>query len=501
MTNTNTNTILLTSSIIIGIFAVNTFFLLPFQNTYAHHILKEIAVTERPMKISLDEPLLFVSNLGKPLISIISSVSDNVVGTIDTSSGVIDVEGVLDKNKVYVATFQTGEIEVYDLTTKELIKKIPIPGSTIEFPKRLADTALVTSTVITGGSSLEYNPNNEMLYVANYNTDEVIVIDTKNNDAIVETINVSAHPIDVKVDSLSNKVLVTSFASKKLTFISGDTNEITGTVDTGISPWGIGIDSAKSLAYIANHGSVYVAVVDNQNQKLVEKISIGLEGQSIAIDTNEHKIYVTFDDDDKILKINGNNNEIERVIELDGKIPSDIVADSSSHKLYSSIKFSDNILVMGPESYALSIPVVTQEPPILFVDNIVVHGQDVKPVNPILMNIADNIYNLTKFAFLNTGNKSLTMQVTSPDGGNLQIKIPKTVLDSIAEPGQVALGNVTDIKFTVLIDGVKTEFKETLRKVIIGEGGQEVQDTSREISVFIPKGDKKIEIIGKNIIS
>jgi DNA-binding beta-propeller fold protein YncE len=184
VTNTNTNTILLTSSIIIGIFAVNTFFLLPFQNTYAHHILKEIAVTERPMKISLDEPLLFVSNLGKPmkisldepllfvsnlgkpLISIISNVSDNVVGTIDTSSGVIDVEGVLDKNKVYVATFQTGEIEVYDLTTKELIKKIPIPGSTIEFPKRLADTALVTSTVITGGSSLEYNPNNEMLYVS-----------------------------------------------------------------------------------------------------------------------------------------------------------------------------------------------------------------------------------------------------------------------------------------------------------------------------------------------
>jgi DNA-binding beta-propeller fold protein YncE len=337
--------------------------------------------------------------------------------------------------------------------------------------------------------------------LANYNTDEVIVIDPKNNDAIVETINVSAHPIDVKVDSLSNKVLVTSFASKKLTFISGDTNEITGTVDTGISPWGIGIDSAKSLAYIANHGSVYVDVVDIQNQKLVEKISIGLEGQSIAIDTNEHKIYVTFDDDDKILKINGNNNEIETVIELDGKIPSDIVADSSSHKLYSSIKFSDNILVMGPESYALSIPVVTQEPPILFVDNIVVHGQDVKPVNPILMNIADNIYNLTKFAFLNTENKSLTMQVTSPDGGNLQIKIPKTVLDSIAEPGQVALGNVTDIKFTVLIDGVKTEFKETPRKVIIGEGGQELQDTSREISVFIPKGDKKIEIIGKNIIS
>jgi hypothetical protein len=66
LSNTNTNIILLISTIIIAIFAVTILFFLPFQNSYVHHILKEIPVTERPMKISLDEPLLFVSNLGKP---------------------------------------------------------------------------------------------------------------------------------------------------------------------------------------------------------------------------------------------------------------------------------------------------------------------------------------------------------------------------------------------------------------------------------------------------
>ena len=264
------------SAIVIVIFTLSILYF-PIQITYAHHIIKEIALTDRPMKISLDEPLLFVSNLGKPVISIISTVSDNVVGTINTSNGVIDVEGILDKNKVYVATFQTGELEVYDLTTKELIKKIPIPGSTIQFPKRLGDTALVTSTVITGGSSFGYNPNNGMLYVANYNTDEIIVIDTKNNDTIVKTIKVSAHPIEVNADPVSNQVLVTSFASKKLTFISGETNEITGTVDTGISPWGIGIDNGKHLAYIAHHNSPHMAVVDILNHKVVKQIPIGFE--------------------------------------------------------------------------------------------------------------------------------------------------------------------------------------------------------------------------------
>ena len=485
------------SATVIVIFTLSILYL-PIQITYAHHVVKEIAVTDRPMKISLDEPLLFVSNLGKPIISIISTVSDNVAGTINTSNGVIDVEGILDKNRVYVATFQTGEIEVYDLTTKELIKKIPIPGSTIQFPQRLGDTALVTSTVITGGSSFGYNPNNGMLYVANYNTDEIIVIDTKNNDTIVKTIKVSAHPIEVKADPVSNQVLVTSFASKKLTFISGDTNEITGTVDTGISPWGIGIDNREHLAYIAHHNSPYIAVVDILNHKVVKQIPIGFEAQSVVVDTNEHKIYVSFHDIDKIVKINGrNNNEIETVIELEGKTPNDIAIDSNSHKLYASIKFSNNLFVMGPESYAVSVPVVTNEPPILFVDNIIVHGQDVQILNPVLMETQNNNDNLTSAAILDSENKSLSMQVSSFDGGDIQIKIPKTVLNVITEEGK---GNVTDSKFTVLIDGVKTEFTEIPpRKVIIDEGQEEQKDTSREISVFIPKGDKKVEILGKDI--
>ena len=496
--------IILVSSIIIAIFAVNTFFLLPFQNAFAHHIVKEIAVTERPMKISLAEPLLFVSNLGKPVISIISTVSDNVVGTINTTNGVMDVVGIIDKNKVYVATFQTGEIEVYDLTTKELIKKIPLPGSTIQFPTRLADTVLATSTVITGGSSLEYNPNNEMLYVANYNTDEVLVIDTKNNDAIVKTITVSLHPMDVKVDPITNQVLVTSFASKKLTFISADTNEITGTVDTGISPWGIGIDNGEHLAYIAHHNSPYIAVVDILNKKVIKQIPIGFEAQSVVVDTNEHKVYVSFHDIDKIVKIDGNNNDIETVIQLDGRIPNDIVVDPTSHKLYASIKYSNNLWVMGPETYAISIPVVTKEPPILYVDNILVHGQDVQILSPVSMDSVaaavatssvgeNNIISpyLTPFAILDSENKSLTMHVTSPDGGNLQIKIPKTILDSMIEIEEEGKGNVTGSKFTVLIDGVKTKFEEIKQ--------QQQKDTTKEISLFIPKGDKKIEIIGKDI--
>ena len=486
-----TYALILISTIIMTISALSIFFL-PIQITYGHHVLKEIAVTERPMKISLDEPLLFVSNLGKPVISIISTISDNVVGTINTTNPVIDVKGVLDKNRVYVATFQTGELEVYDLTTKELVKKIPIPGSTIQFPQRLADTALVTSTVITGGTALDYNPKNEMLYIANYNTDEIIVVDTKNNDTIVKTINVPPHPIEVKVDPITNQILVTSFASKKVTFISGDTNEITETIDTGISPWGIGIDNREHLAYIAHHNSPYIAVVDILNKKVVNQIPIGFEAQSVEVDTNEHKIYISFDDFDKIVKINGKNNDIETIIELGDRIPNDIAIDSKSHKVYASIKFSNDLFVMGPESYSLSISVVTSKPPILFVDNIFIHGQDVQILNPVMTDTEDTNDNLTSFAVLDSTTGNLSMNVISPDGGNLQIKMPKTILDPLTDRKE----NVTDLKFTVLINGVETKYEE----IPVRTSDQQGQiESIREISVFIPQGDQKVEILGQGI--
>ena len=80
------------------------------------------------------------------------------------------------------------------------------------------------------------------------------------------------------------------------------------------------------------------------------------------------------------------------------------------------------------------------------------------------------------------------MQVSSFDGGDLQIKMPKTILNAITEGGEYNI--------TVLIDGVKTEFREIPSNVT---DQQQQKDISKEISVFIPKGDKKVEILGKDI--
>jgi len=88
-----------------------------FQNTYAHHILDEIDIKSRPLRLCICERgLLYVSNLGDPGVTIINTTNDKLAGQLPLAQaeqlGVMDVKAV--PQKVYVAPFEGGTIEVYD---------------------------------------------------------------------------------------------------------------------------------------------------------------------------------------------------------------------------------------------------------------------------------------------------------------------------------------------------------------------------------------------------
>lgn len=189
------------------------------------------------------EGMLFVSNLGSPVVSIINTTDDSLTSQLPIAQGqggVMDVIAVPKEDiprKLYVAPFEGGVVEVYDAIAKRLIKNITLPNAERTFPSQLADRVMQSVTLLTGGWSMDYDPNNRMLYVANYNGNEIVIIDTL-TDTVVGTIPVPAHPITVKVDPSINTLLVASLAGNKLTFISTESNEITKTLSTGNAPWG-----------------------------------------------------------------------------------------------------------------------------------------------------------------------------------------------------------------------------------------------------------------------
>jgi hypothetical protein len=133
--------------------------------------------------------------------------------------------------------------------------------------------------------------------------------------------------------------------------------------------------------------------------------------------------------------------------------------------------------VIGPKAISKTIPVIASGLPFALVaDNITGHGQDVEISEP----------------FVDIKTKSLTMKVSSHDGGNSTLRIPRNLLDAKDT-------NANDIALKVSIDGKSVSYQEEKIKspntAINGAGGY------REMTFFVPKDSKALEVVGTKTIS
>lgn len=440
------------------------------QDVFAHHIMEEIPVSVSPMGMSLSEDRLYVSSFGYPHIDIIDLETQENMGFITTStSGIMDVAVVPDKNKIYAAPFGSGGIDVYTLSTRQLIKTIPLPETEFEIHSSSNQPYGQRSDIhyISGGWSIAYNPTVDLLYVADYISHNISVIDSK-KDEVVETIPVARHPFVVKADPATSTVLVASLAGNEITFLEKVTDElavkpfhkITKTIKVSGGPWGIAIDSDSGLAYVANRGCDCLTVIDIVKKEIVGDIQVGDKSQAIAVDSSEHQIYVSYLQQNKIAKIDGMTNQIISTQDVPSKTWG-IEVNPKNHKIYASLQTENKILVLGPQSKSFSMPIVTLQTPAAYVGMLDIHGQDVDAMG----------------AIIDIVNNSLSLTVNSDDGGKTEISIPRNVLDSKQ--------NDIDTPFEIQIDQTKVDFTESL-----------TDDKRRVVSVLVPKGSETITIIG-----
>ena len=443
------------------------------EDVFAHHVLETIPVSDAPMGMSLTDEFLYVSSFQYPHISIIDiDKNENVDFITTSSSGIMAVKTVPDKNKIYAAPFESGGIDVYALSTKLLIKTIPLPNSEISIPTTSNQLYGQRSDVhfVTGGWSLDYNPIKELLYIADYNSNSVHVIDAK-TDEVIQTIDVPRHPFTVKADPISNIVMVASLAGNEITFLEDMTDqlsvmpihEVTKTITVSGGPWGLELDPLHHLAYVTNRGCECVTVIGILEKEIVGKIPLGDKAQAIAVDTGDHHIYASYLTQNKIVKIDGQTNEIMSSLDLQSK-PWDIQIDPESHKFYAALKSENNVLVMGPTSYSVHLPVLTMQAPAALAGMIHVHGDDVIVSNPMI----------------DVEKTVLVMNVGTDDGGKITVSIPRHVLDS-------RLTDI-DLPFEVSVDGKIVKHQESTG-----------QSNDRIISLSVGPNSETLFISGSSI--
>ncbi len=321
--------------------------------------IEEIDVGSSALYVELVGDKVYVTNPSDGNISIIDTNSNHVVDTIDTPKGVLVIEKVSDKNKIYVTVEDQNKVFVYDMETNEKLGEIDLgePEITLFSKSDKPYGQREYSYFPTNGIGLEYNPNNEMLYAAHSEVNHVNVIDT-NQDVVVDTIQVGKTPILIEIDEITNTAYVTNWETNDVTVINTETNEVIGDLNTGFVPDQMAIDPENRRLYITHLASPHVSIIDLRDNTIEGEIKLKGPTHAIAVDTKNNLLHVTYTPDspltgsaflNQIEFIDTKTNEIVESFELEDN-PFVIKIDSENQKLYATIINQGTVIAVDLEA-------------------------------------------------------------------------------------------------------------------------------------------------------
>ncbi|MGB7883943.1 MAG: hypothetical protein WBL44_14555, partial [Nitrososphaeraceae archaeon] len=94
--------------------------------------------------------------------------------------------------------------------------------------------------------------------------------------------------------------------------------------------------------------------------------------------------------------------------------------------------------------------------------------------------------------YMDAGNKSLSMSVSAPDGGQVTLSIPQAMLVLIGDDQSLQPQNNSE--FELLIDGKPTTYNEESTLASSPEAESDI-----EISFYVPPNSRSIQIIGTGV--
>jgi YVTN family beta-propeller protein len=136
------------------------------------------------------------------------------------------------------------------------------------------NVVVATIAVGSGPSGIVVSPNNAFVYVANYSSNTVSVINTATNE--VTDITVGAQPEHVAITPDGRTLYVTNSVDGTVSAISTNSNTVSAVLAVGHHPDGLAVNPKLQEAYVANYADGTVSIIDTAtNQVLSNQINLG----------------------------------------------------------------------------------------------------------------------------------------------------------------------------------------------------------------------------------
>jgi YVTN family beta-propeller protein len=106
------------------------------------------------------------------------------------------------------------------------------------------------------------NPNTNKVYVANWGTNNVTVVDGATL-AVIKSIYVGPKPTFAKHNPFTNQVFVVTYGNSSVAIIDGATDMLQATVTTGgVGSWGLAVNPSLNRIYVSNRDSRNITTLD-----------------------------------------------------------------------------------------------------------------------------------------------------------------------------------------------------------------------------------------------
>jgi YVTN family beta-propeller protein len=221
----------------------------------------------------------------------------------------------------------------------------PVPTHTC------APTPLGTITVGNEPRGIAVDSARQRVYVANYSSDSVSVIDS-NTNTVLDTISGLTTANGLALDPLHNVLWVTNHSTDQVTPIQVNDEATAFTplpaLAVGASPWGVTYDPLHDYVYVANSLSNSVTVIEAESRTVVTTITGSFHLPfHLAANPVTGQVYVVNFGGPSVVVLNGTT--VSKVIDLyDSQEPYGLAIDESRNLVYVATVEPHRIVVIGP---------------------------------------------------------------------------------------------------------------------------------------------------------
>ena len=266
--------------------------------------------------------LMYITDQGAGLISIVNATTDSLVGTISDPGGPNQIVYDPANHFLYVADWNAGNVSVIDPRNNTIVLNIRVGSD----PDAIA-----------------FANSSDDLYVANYESSTISVID--NSDSVVDTFGAS-QPWSLGYDATENLMYIGSYGSGETYPINCSTNEmVTGFPILYSDVHGFTYDPTNQKFYVAISGMNEIGVIVNHS---IYSIAVGNFPTSVAYDPSNQLLFVVDQGSNAVSVINATLGSVIRTLPIAGVSPWGVAVDKVNGQIYVVDSATIDVTILSP---------------------------------------------------------------------------------------------------------------------------------------------------------